>query len=151
MNRKSFTLIELLIVVAIMGVLSAVMLPMFQSYTSNSKNEAVVMNHNQIKSVALQAVNICSESGSEQIEFTDKSFKCSALGISKGVVFYANNVLNIKNPHNGKKCCKDKGFPEVGYSTITESDRAITITTKYLKDGKGKYLLDVVNVTLDVF
>lgn len=40
MNKKGFTLVELMIVVVIIGILAAIAIPMYSSYTNKSKTKA---------------------------------------------------------------------------------------------------------------
>ena len=50
--KKSFTLIELLIVVAIIGILASVGIPMYNGYIETSKYNAVKENFNIVSSNA---------------------------------------------------------------------------------------------------
>ena len=52
-NRKGFTLIELMIVVAIIGILAAVAIPGFMTYIKNSKTSEAKTNLDAIKKGAL--------------------------------------------------------------------------------------------------
>ena len=54
-NQKGFTLIELMIVVAIIGILAAIALPAYQTYTQKAKFSEVVQAGTAIKS----AIDIC--------------------------------------------------------------------------------------------
>jgi type IV pilus assembly protein PilA len=56
-TQKGFTLIELMIVVAIIGILAAVALPAYQNYTKKSKFSEVVLATNAAKI----AVEICAQ------------------------------------------------------------------------------------------
>ncbi|MDM4767055.1 prepilin-type N-terminal cleavage/methylation domain-containing protein [Pelomonas sp. SE-A7] len=55
--QQGFTLIELMIVVAIIGILAAVAIPQYKDYTSKSKAASAVSSLNSIKT----AVTICAQ------------------------------------------------------------------------------------------
>ncbi|AYA65304.1 pilin [Alteromonas sp. RKMC-009] len=56
-NQKGFTLIELMIVVAIIGILAAVALPAYQNYTKKARYSEVIMATQAVKT----AVEVCAQ------------------------------------------------------------------------------------------
>ena len=60
MLKKSFTLIELLIVVAIIGILAGVGIPMYNGYMLDAKINASKSNHNQVVSFISSELVKCS-------------------------------------------------------------------------------------------
>ena len=51
-NRKGFTLVELVFVIAILGILAAIAIPRFGGFTAGAKEGAVEANHRTIVSAA---------------------------------------------------------------------------------------------------
>ena len=76
--QKGFTLIELMIVVAIIGILAAVALPAYQDYTARAKVSEVVL----AASTCRTAVSEASQTGFAATPTAANSFGCGEGGTS---------------------------------------------------------------------
>ncbi|WP_310795220.1 pilin [Shewanella baltica] len=101
LNKKAqgFTLIELMIVVAIIGILAAIALPAYQNYTNKAKFTAWVNASSSHKT----AVEACFQLEQDLTKCTTKNSNgipddiTAAAGVP-GVAIGANSVINVTAP-----------------------------------------------------
>jgi type IV pilus assembly protein PilA len=74
--QKGFTLIELMIVVAIIGILAAVALPAYQDYTVRAKVSEAVIAGSSVKSLMSEAFQVDSTAG---LDAAAKSYNTKAI------------------------------------------------------------------------
>ncbi len=75
-KRKGFTLIELIIVLAVMAIIAAIAIPNFTAVRDNSKNKADVQSAETIKRTVLMLVSDGTIKASDNtITFKDGAFK----------------------------------------------------------------------------
>ena len=72
LNKKGFSLVELMIVVVIMGILIAVAIPLYGSITKNAKNKTCASNIDAIKN---SAVIYYTENGKKASSINDLTFE----------------------------------------------------------------------------
>jgi type IV pilus assembly protein PilA len=106
-NQKGFTLIELMIVVAIIGILAAIALPAYQDYTARAKMSEVILAASACKTAVTEASQTglsaaavadsfgCGESSSAKSNYVS-ALHTTALGEVKVT------VQNIASDVNGK-------------------------------------------------
>ncbi|HFA0245509.1 TPA: pilin, partial [Neisseria gonorrhoeae] len=107
--QKGFTLIELMIVIAIVGILAAVALPAYQDYTARAQvSEAILLAEGQKSAVTEYYLNngIWPENNASAGVASSDKIKgkyVQSVTVAKGVVTAQMASSNVNNEIKGKK------------------------------------------------
>lgn len=136
-KKKAFTLIELLIVVAIIGILAGVGVPMYNGYMASAKVESAKTNHSNIKSYVAATLTKCAVDSSQIINLGSRRVRCnySASQWANEFATYFNK-LN-KNPYGGNSSARRVGSSStLGETSIYYSgSNTIRIRTRISDSG----------------
>ena len=148
-KKSAFTLIELLIVVAILGILAAVGIPMYQGYQESAKYNATRSNFNNASSFISAELTKCGISDTMSLKQAanagaSKLTPCQLTSTQLGTKLIAHFGFDgWKNPYTNEDLVVSSTTTDKGYIFLdgsTDDNIAITSIAKNPKDGNDETL-----------
>jgi len=135
--NKGFTLIELMIVVAIIGILAAVAIPGFMQYIKNSKTSEAKTNLNSLTKGALSYYESEHYTG-DGLQAYSKQYPLNTAGATAGVVADENTIGQKANPVTKQGSESGTGNDAASFKTFKELNFEIKSPIYYYYYYKSK-------------
>lgn len=116
-NKKGFTLIELIVVIAILGILMLILVPSFLGYADDAKEQVAKANTRTVWTAAKAAESVTEYTTGMKVEDCTETN-----GVVTGTGFCGEIAKKAGDPFNGKFQVKTGGTPAKVTSVIMKTN-----------------------------
>ena len=121
--QQGLTLIELMIVIAVIGILGALALPAYQDYTIRAKVSEMLLAANGCKTAVTEAIG--SASGPDVTAVLPKACESQASKYVSGVAVDGNGVITVTGNHEALRGGTSASANAIALTPLQTGDTAI--------------------------
>jgi type IV pilus assembly protein PilA len=125
--QQGLTLIELMIVIAIIGILGALALPAYQDYTIRAKVSEMLLAANGCKTAVTEAIG--SASGADVSAALPKACESQTSKYVSGIAVDGNGVITVTGNHEALRGSTSASANALALTPLQNGDTAISGST----------------------
>jgi type IV pilus assembly protein PilA len=133
--QKGLTLIELMIVIAVIGILGALALPAYQDYTIRAKVSEMLLAANGCKTAVTEAIT--SASGADVSAALPKACENQTSKYVSGIAVDANGVITVTGNHEALRGSTSASANAIALTPLQTGETAINGSTDGGKSVSG--------------
>ena len=121
--QRGLTLIELMIVIAVIGILGALALPAYQDYTIRAKVSEMLLAANGCKTAVTEAIS--SASGADVTTVLPKACESQSSKYVSGIAVDGNGVITVTGNHEALRGGTSASANAIALTPLQTGDTAI--------------------------